>query len=137
MGFETIALDLLLQQVLLGNIEFFILGVTRQADHFHPIQQGTRNVHRVGSRHKHHIGEVIIDFQIVIVKAVVLLRIQDLQQRRGRVATHIRRHLVDLIQQEQRIAHPHLGHLLQQLAGHGADVGATVTADLGLIAHAA
>src|SRR3546814_3252060 len=35
----------------------------------------------------------------------------------------------------QRIANRHLGHVLQDLARHGTDVGATVAANLGFIAH--
>ncbi len=47
------------------------------------------------------------------------------------------RHLVDLIQQEQRIVHAGLGHVLHDLARHRTDIGAAMAADLRLIAHAA
>ena len=46
-------------------------------------------------------------------------------------------HLVDFVEQEQRIAHGDLRHVLQDLAGHRADVGAAMAADLGFVAHAA
>src|SRR4029450_12192948 len=45
--------------------------------------------------------------------------------------------LADLIQQEQRVRRLSLPHRLDDLAGHRADIGAAVTTDLGLVAHAA
>ena len=71
------------------------------------------------------------------MKVVVLLRVQHLEQRRGRVAAEIRAHLVDLVQQEQRVGRLRLLHRLDDLARHRADIGAPVAADLGLVAHAA
>ena len=47
------------------------------------------------------------------------------------------RHLVDLVEQEQRVARAGLGQALHDLARHRADVGAAVAADLRLVAHAA
>src|SRR3546814_1738103 len=46
-------------------------------------------------------------------------------------------HLVDLVEQEERIGALGLLHRLHDLAGHRPDIGATVTADLGFITHAA
>src|SRR3546814_5193784 len=45
--------------------------------------------------------------------------------------------LVDLVQQEQWIGRPRLAQVLDDLAGHGADVRPAVAANLGLVAHAA
>ncbi len=73
----------------------------------------------------------------MIVEGRVLLRIEHLEQRRRRIAAEIHRHLVDLVEQEQRISHFGLGEILDDLAGHRADIGAAVTADLGFVAHAA
>ncbi|MNO93377.1 hypothetical protein D3C76_849770 [compost metagenome] len=71
----------------------------------------------------------------MIVEIVILFRIQHFQQGRRRVATHVAAHLVDFIEQEQRVAHSNLGQLLDQAARHGTDIGTTVTANLGLIPH--
>ena len=46
-------------------------------------------------------------------------------------------HLVDLVQQDQRVGRLRLLHRLDDLAGHRADIGPPVTADLGLVTHAA
>ncbi|MNF48028.1 hypothetical protein D3C84_292480 [compost metagenome] len=123
--------------MLLGNVELLVLGVTGQTDHFHPVQQGTRDVHGVGGGHEHHVRQVIIHFQIVIVEAAVLFGIQHFQQGGRGVAAHVRAHLVDFVEQEQRVLHADFRHLLDELAGHGADIGAAVTADLRLVTHAA
>ena len=135
--FQRVAFDLLRQQVTLGDVQFFIFGVTREANHFHTVQQRRRNVHGVGSRHEHHVAEIVIHFQIVVVKGHVLLRIQHLKQRRSRVAAHVGRHFVNLIQQEQRVFYPHFRHFLDQFARHRANIGSTMTANFRFIAHAA
>ena len=49
----------------------------------------------------------------------------------------IHAHLVDFIEQKQRIAHAGLRHFLHDLARQRADIGATMTANLRFIAHAA
>jgi hypothetical protein len=46
-------------------------------------------------------------------------------------------HLVDLVEKEERVGLLGLLHRLDDLAGHRADIGAAVTADLGLVTHAA
>ncbi|VTQ30320.1 Uncharacterised protein [Pseudomonas aeruginosa] len=134
---QAVGLDLLRNQVLGGDIDLLVLGVARQADDFHPIQQGRRDVHRVRGAEEHHVGQVVVDFQVVIVEVVVLLRVEHLEQRRGGIPAHVAAHLVDFVEEEQRVAHADLGHLLDQAARHGADIGTTVTADLGLVTHAA
>ena len=46
-------------------------------------------------------------------------------------------HLVDFVEQEQRIADAGLRQVLQDLARHRADVSAAMAADLGFVTHAA
>ena len=120
-----------------GDVQFFIFGIAGETNHFHTVQQRRRNVHGVGSRHEHHVAEIVIHFQIVVVKGHVLFRIQHLKQRGSRVAAHVGRHFVDLVQQEQRVFDPHFRHFLDQFARHRANVGPTMTADFRFIAHAA
>ncbi len=134
---QTIGLNLLGRQIPCGNVDLFVLGIAWQADDFHAVEQRRRNVHRVGGTEEHHVREVIVDLQIMIVEVVVLLRVQHLEQCRGRIAAHVAAHLVDLVEQEQRVAHAHLGHLLDQTARHGTDVGAAMAANLGFVTHTA
>jgi hypothetical protein len=121
----------------LGDVGLFVLGVTGQTNDLHAVEQRPGDVHAVGRGHEHGIRQVEIHFQVMVVEGGVLLRVQDLQQGRRRVAAEIHGHLVDLIQQEQRVARAHLGQVLHDLARQRADVGAAVAADLGLVAHPA
>jgi hypothetical protein len=86
--------------------------------------------------HEHHLGEVEIHLKIVIVEGAVLLGIEHFEQRRGRISAKVGRHLVDLVEKEQRIAHAALGQILDDLAGHGTDIGASMAADFRLVSNA-
>ncbi|SYL11126.1 Uncharacterised protein [Klebsiella pneumoniae] len=91
LGFlQCVTLNLLRQQVTLGNVEFLIFRITGQTDHFHTIQQRCRNIHGVGCRDKHDVGQIVIHFQVVIVKRDILFRIQHLKQCGSRITAHIR-----------------------------------------------
>ncbi len=134
---QRVTLDLLRQQVTFSNIQLLVFGITGQTDHFHTIQQRRRNVHGVGSGDKHHIAEIVIHFQVMIAERHVLLRIQHFQQCGSRIAAHVRRHFVDLIEQEQWVFNPHFGHFLDQFTRHRANVSPAMTADFRFITHAA
>ena len=73
----------------------------------------------------------------MVDEGVVLLGVEHLEQRARRIAPEVHAHLVHFVEQEQGIPHADLAHVLQDLAGHRADVGAPVAADLRLVAHAA
>ena len=133
---HAVVLHQLGQEVIERNAYLLVFGIAGQTNHFHTVQQGRWNVQGVAGCHEHHIGQVVVHFQVVILEGVVLFGVQNLQQCRGWIATEIRAHLVDLVQQEQRVTYTHLAHVLNNLAGHGADVGTTVTANLGLVTHA-
>ena len=68
---------------------------------------------------------------------MVLLGVEHLEEGRRRVAAEVHRHLVDFVQQEERVLRARLLHHLDDLARERADVGPAVAADLGLVAHAA
>ena len=71
------------------------------------------------------------------MKRVVLRRVEHLEQRARRIALERDAELVDLVEQEDRVLGAGLLHPLDDAAGHGADVGAPVAADVGLVARAA
>ena len=81
--------------------------------------------------------QVVVELQIMVLEAAVLLGVEHLEQRRRRIAAEILAELVDLVEQEQRIAGPRLLQVRDDLARQRADIGAAVAADLGLVAHAA
>ncbi|EAU45983.1 hypothetical protein R2601_26956 [Salipiger bermudensis HTCC2601] len=133
---EPVGLDLLAQQVALGDLGLLVLGVARERDDLHPVKQRPRHVVRVRRGDEHHVRKVVLHFEIVIDEGAVLLGVEHFQHCRGRVATEVLPHLVDLVEQDERVRGLGLLQRLDDLARHRADIGPAVTADLGLVAHA-
>ena len=136
-GLEARGAELLRNQMMLGDVKLLLLGVARKRDHLHAVKKRRRNVVAVGSGHEHHVGEIHRNLHVVVGERIVLLRIEHLKHGRRRIAAPIRTHLVDFIEQEERIAHARADHALDDLAGHRSHVGAAMPADFTFIAHAA
>ena len=94
-------------------------------------------VEHVGGGDEQHVGQVEVDLEVVVAERVVLRRVEHLEQRRRRIAAPVGAELVDLVEQEDRVHGAGLLDRPGDAAGQGADVGAAVAADLGLVAHAA
>src|SRR6185369_2492702 len=73
----------------------------------------------------------------MIAERVVLFRIEDLEQRRRRIAAEVGAELVDLVEDEHRVLRLRPAKTLNNLPGQGADVGTPMAANLGFIPHAA
>ena len=120
-----------------GDVELFHAGIAGQFNHIHTVIQRAGNVGSiVGGGNEQHVAEVKRDIKIVILKSLVLFRVQHFQQGAGRIAAVIPCQLVDLIQQDDRVGG--LGGIdgADDAAGHCADVCTAVTADLGFVMHA-
>ena len=101
---EPGALDRLRHQEALGDLDLLVLGVAGQLQHFHAVAQRLRNrVQHVGRADEHHVRQVVLDVEVVIEERVVLLGIEHFEQRRRRVAAEVHRHLVDFVEQEDRV----------------------------------
>ena len=68
---------------------------------------------------------------------MILGRVEHLEQRGGRIPSPVRADLVDLVEHEHGVARLGPPEALDDAAGHRADVGPAVAADLGLVTHAA
>ena len=135
---QAVALELLGHQVVFGNLKLLLVGVAGQLDQLHPVQQGPGNrLGGIGSSDKEHLGQVEGQFHKVVPEGRILLRVQHLQQSRRRVSPVVGAHLVNLIQQKQRIAAPRLVDGVQNTAGHRTHVGLAVAPDLRLVVDAA
>ena len=77
------------------------------------------------------------EVEVVVAEARVLLRVEHLEHRGGRVAAEVGSHLVDLVDQEDGIARLGVAEGPDDGAGHRADVGAPVAADLRLVSDTA
>jgi len=125
-------------QVLLGDLHFFFLGVARELDHLQPIQERRRNrIEHIGRRDENHLRQIERHIQVMIGKRIVLLRIQHLEQRRGRIAAEITAELVDLVEHEHGVVGLRAPQALNDAARQSADVGPAMAADFRLVAHAA
>ena len=120
-----------------GDFDFFVLRVPGQSEDLHAVLQGLRDrVHHVGCRDEHHLREVVFHIQVMILEAGILLRIQHFEQSGGRVSAEIHAHLVDFVEQEDRIDRARFFDHLDDLAGQRTDIGAAVTADFRFVANA-
>src|SRR5215218_8599125 len=72
----------------------------------------------------------------MIAKRVVLLRIENLEQRRAWIAAVVVAELVDLVEHQHGIVHSRAANRLDDPSRHRADVRAAMTAQLSFIAHA-
>ena len=132
------ALELAAQQVVAGDGHLLVLGVAVEPDDLHPVEQRAGDgLGHVGRGEEQHLRQVELHLEVVVAEGVVLGRVEDLEQGRGRVAAVVGAELVDLVQHDDRVHGPRLAQRPDQPAGLGADVGAAVAADLGLVAHAA
>ena len=67
------------------------------------------------------------------MEGVVLFGVEHFEQRRCRVALEVVAYLVDFVEDEDRVRRPRFLYALNDAAGHGSDVGAAVSAYLGLV----
>ena len=123
---------------LLGDLQLFLIRVRAELDDLHPVEQSPGDgVGRVGGGDEHAVGEVERDLDIVVAEAGILRGIEHLQQGRRGIALVVAAELVDLVEQQQGVFALGLDEGRHDAAGHGADIGLAVAADLGLIPHAA
>ena len=124
-------------QVLGGNLQLFVRVVAGQAHNLEPVAQRLGDFAlAVRRRDKQHAAQVKAHFHEVVGKVVVLFRVQHLEHRARRVATEVARHLVDFVQEDNRVHALGTAQRLDKAAGHRSNVGAAVTTDFGLVTHA-
>ena len=128
LGFgEAVLLPLTLEQVPLHNLELLGLGISREVDALHSIEEWTRNPIQIVRRgDEQHLGKVERNPQIVIDEGRVLCRVEHLEQRGARVALEGHAKLVYLVQQEDRVLRLCLTHTLDDSTRHGTDIRTTV-----------
>src|SRR5699024_10334445 len=100
-------------------------------------QRGRDGIQRVGSSDKEYFGEVIFQLQIVIGKAVILLRIQYFQQGGGGVTAIVGAHFVYLVKHHNRVIGLRFLDRTQDTSRQSADIGTAVTANFGFVMDAA
>ena len=138
LGRKAVGLELLGDQVALGDLHLLLVGVAGELDDLHAVQQRPGDGGRgVGSGDEHHVAQIHGDFQEMVPEGVVLLAVQHLQQRAGGVPPHVAGQLVDFVQHHQRIHGPAVDQRVNNAARHGADVRFPMAPDVRLVPHAA
>ena len=135
---EAVLLQLLGNEMLAGNLDFLLGDVAVDLYHLHAVEQGLGDgAQVVGSGNEQHLRQVVVHVKVVVVEVAVLLGVEHLEQCRGGVALEVLAHLVDLVENNHGVAAVALHHRLDNAAGHSANVGAAVTANLGFVVKAA
>ena len=124
--------------MLLCDHQLFLVRVGAELDDLHAVEQRTRDgVRRVRRGDEHALAQVKRQFKEIVAEGRVLLGVQHFQQRGRGVAAIVAAQLVDLIEQQERIFASRLLDGRQDSAGHRADIGLAVAADLRLVVDAA
>jgi hypothetical protein len=107
-------------------------------DHVHAVEQRRWDrLELVRRRDEEHLREIEGKVEVVVAVRRVLLGVEHLEHRARRIAPEVGAHLVDLVDQEDRVARSCVAQRPDDRPGHRADVGAAVAADLRLVPHAA
>ena len=134
---KAVPLQLLWYQMLDGNMHLLILRIAADFNDFHPVQKRTRDgLKRVCRGDKKHFGQVHRNFQIMVPELAVLLAVQHFQQCGEGISFIIIAHLVNLIQQHQRILNTRMLQRAGNSSWHGPYIGLPVSPDLRLVPHA-
>ncbi len=137
-GLEPVLGELLRDQVPARDLDLLLLGVAGERDDLHAVEErGLDGLGHVGGRDEQDFREVVGDVQVVVAERVVLLGVEDLEQRRRGVAAVVGADLVDLVEHEHRVRRPGLVDPLDDATGERAHVRSPVAADLGLVVDAA
>ncbi len=135
---QRVGLQLLRHQVRARDGDFFRLRVAGDLEDLHAVAQRRGDgLERVGGGDEEHARQIDRHLEIVIDEGLVLLGVEDLQQRRRRVALEAGAKLVDLVEHDDGVHRAGPLERLHDAARERAHVGAPVAADLRLVAHAA
>ena len=135
---NAVGLHLLGNQVTAGYLHLLLGDVAAHLNQLHAVEQRRGDGGQVvGRGNKHHLREVVVPVEVVVVESHVLLGVEHLQERCARVAVVADAQFVNLVEHEDGVGRLHLRQPLDDASGHGADVGAPVSADLRLIMYTA
>lgn len=95
------------KQITIENLHFFIKSIPRHIDNLHSIKQRrVQSLQHIRCTHKQHLRQINRRVNKVICKRIILLRIQNLQQRSPWISMMTRLpNLINLINQNHRVIH--------------------------------
>ena len=117
--------------MLLGDLLFLLLQIPRHLNKLHTVKKRTRNtLNGIGGSDKQHLAQVVIPVEVIVMKRLILLRVENLKQSRGGVAMVVSTHLIDFIEHKNGIVKAYLFEVGNDASRHGANIGAPVSAKL-------
>src|SRR5215469_254963 len=135
---DAVFVGLLGDQVLACDVDLLLTGVARELDDLHAVAQGLRDgIHPVGRGDEGDLRKIEGHVEIVVAERGVLLGIENLHQRGGRITTEIAAEFVDFVKHHDGVVGLGAFQSLNDLAGKSADVGAAMAPDFGFIVHTA
>src|SRR3569833_197535 len=106
------------QEIAPRDLDLFILCVTGEIDDLHAVAQRARYiVEHIGRADEHDLAQIEGHGEVVVAEGRVLLRVEHLEQRGGRVAVKAGAELVHLVEHEPRIARAGFAYALNDVAG--------------------
>ena len=125
-------------EMLPGNAHLLVRGVAAELDDLEAVAERRRErLEGVRGANEHDLGQVERQLEVVVGERLVLLRIEDFEERGLGRAAPASAHLVDLVEEEDRVLDLRLSERMEDPAGEGPDVGPPVSADLGFVADTA
>ena len=138
LGGQSVGGQLAGDEIAPRDLELLVLGVAGEVDHFHAVAQRPRDVvEDVRGADEHDPRQVERHAEVIVAEGRVLLGVEHFEQRRGGIALVAAAELVDLVEHHDAVAAAGAADALQDVAGQGADIGAAMAADLGLVMRAA
>ena len=132
MGFKLLG-----HQMSFCNFNLLFNGITTKVNNLQTVTQCRLYlVNVVCCSNEEHFTQVVLQLQVIIVKTIVLLRIQYLKQSTAGVSPMIITYLINLIQNHYRVTTFNLAYVLNNTAGHSTNVGFTVTSNFALVVQA-
>ena len=135
---ETGFIQVLGKEVALSDLDFFFQGVATDINDFHTVPKGRLDCAQIVARgQKHHLAQIVIQVEVIVVKSVVLFRVQDLEKGGRWIAVMVSSKLVDFVEDEQRIARSGFFQVLQNATWHCANVCLAMSSDFGFVTKSA
>lgn len=115
-------------------LHLFLKRITVYFDHLHTVQKSRLDGGKaVGSGYEEHFGQVVARFHEIVVKRIVLFRIQHFEHGRRRVSLHADGEFVYFIQNEHRIGYLSFFKRLYYTSRHSSDICLAVAAYFGFV----
>jgi hypothetical protein len=106
---QAVGLDLPRHEITPGDLKLLLGRVAGEADDLHAVAQRARNgVEHVRGSNEYHPAKVKRDREIIVAERIVLLGIEDFQERRRRIALDAGAELVDLVEHMTQLRAPAL-----------------------------